>query len=46
MKSLGDTTYWGEIVAIGFMNGERYYWMIDKRGVVSMIPARVMEKRM
>lgn len=42
MKKQGSKTKWGRIVAIGWI-GERYYWMIDKHGVVSMMPASVVE---
>jgi hypothetical protein len=39
---IGTTTEFGKVVAIGWI-GERYYWLI-KRGVVSMLPASVVEK--
>ena len=35
---LGTMTQYGEIVMVGCLQGERYYWMIDHFGVVSMIP--------
>lgn len=40
---LGAKTKWGKIIAVGYV-GERYYWMIDKYGVVSMMPADVVEE--
>ena len=39
---IGTKTQWGTVDAIGFV-GERYYWMIDKHGCVSMLPASVVE---
>jgi hypothetical protein len=36
---------WGTIKMIGWIGGERYYWLIGKRGCVSMMPAEVVEKR-
>jgi hypothetical protein len=35
---LGTETAYGRIETIGFIGGERYYWMIDKHGCVSMMP--------
>ena len=32
----------GRVVMIGHP-GERYYWLQDKRGTISMIPAAVLE---
>ena len=43
--TLGTKTQWGEIGAVGLTGGERYYWMTDKHGCVSMMPATVVEKR-
>ena len=40
---LGTETKYGRIEMIGTTGGERYYWMIDKKGTVSMIPASVVE---
>ena len=35
---------WGKIAAVGFLNGERYYWLIDLEDEsVSMMPADVVE---
>lgn len=36
---------YGTVEAIGLLSGERYYWLIDKHGVVSMMPADVVEPR-
>jgi hypothetical protein len=35
---------YGRIKAIGFIGGERYYWLIDKSATVSMLPASFLEK--
>ena len=43
MLRLGTVTEWGRIDMIGSLEGERYYWMTDSRGVVSMMPADVVE---
>lgn len=40
--ALGTRTQWGKIAAVGITGGERYYWM-TKAGVVSMMPADVVE---
>ena len=40
---LGTKTKWGKIGAVGTTIGERYYWMVDKTGGVSMIPASTLE---
>ena len=42
MLSIGTKTQWGIIQAIGFV-GERYYWIVDKFGTVSMFPANFLE---
>ena len=34
---------WGEIVAVGHV-GERYYWLLDDDGTISMIPAPTIEE--
>lgn len=34
---------WGTVEAVGITGGERYYWLIDKHGTVSMMPACVVE---
>ena len=36
---------YGRVAAVGTTGGERYYWLIDKHGTVSMIPAVEIEKR-
>lgn len=33
---------YGRVAAVGILSGERYYWLV-KRGVVSMMPADVIE---
>ena len=40
---LGKKTPWGRISAVGLTGGERYYWMIARNGVISMMPADVVE---
>ncbi len=40
---LGTMTKWGRIESVGWV-GERYYWMIDKHGCISMMPATDVEK--
>ena len=42
--ALGTKTEWGTIDMIGTTGGERYYWMTDKHGCVSMIPAFIVER--
>jgi hypothetical protein len=42
---LGTKTRWGKIAAVGFIGGERYYWMIDRYGTVAMMPADAVEPR-
>lgn len=34
---------WGRVVAVGTTGGERYYWLSGKSGIVSMIPAAMLE---
>ena len=36
-------TKWGKISAILMKEGERYYMLLDKKGVVSLLPADVVE---
>jgi hypothetical protein len=43
MLRLGDKTEYGTVQMIGRTGGERYYWMVDDDGVVSMMPAIIME---
>ena len=33
---------WGKIVQVGWV-GERYYWLMNKRGDIAMMPADVVE---
>lgn len=40
---LGTPTRWGPISAVGTTGGERYYWMVDADGCVSMMPTDVVE---
>jgi len=42
---IGKETQWGKISAVGTVGNERYYWMIDDNGVVSMLPAYVVEAK-
>lgn len=41
MRTIGEMTPWGKIVAIGYV-GERYYWC-KKGAVISMMPACAIE---
>lgn len=34
---------WGTVMAVGIHGGERYYWLSNKYGVISMMPADVVE---
>ena len=43
MLRLGTMTRWGKVQAVGFRDGERWYMMIDKHGVVSLMPGPVVE---
>lgn len=36
---------WGKVAAVGITGGERYYWLINKHGTVSMIPATDIEEQ-
>lgn len=40
---LGTKTAWGIVEAVGCISGERYYWLIDQHGSISMMPAFVVE---
>ena len=42
--TIGTTTPWGRIVAVGWV-WERYYWIVDRLGGVAMMPASVVESR-
>jgi hypothetical protein len=35
---------WGKVAAVGFIEGERYYWLTSHDGDVSMMPADVVEE--
>jgi hypothetical protein len=40
---------YGKVAAVGTINGERYYWLVDCRegmGAVAMLPASVLEPMM
>lgn len=39
---LGTKTQWGEVAAVTNQGGERYY-MMTKNGVVSLMPASLIE---
>lgn len=41
---LGTETEYGTIEMIGCLNGERYYWMVDQDGMVSMMPDFIIER--
>ncbi len=41
---LGTDTEFGEVSAVGCIDGERYYWMVGQHGDVSMIPADATEE--
>ena len=45
MLPLDSETDMGRVAAVGILSGERYYWLIDKHGVVSMMPADAVEPR-
>ena len=42
---IGTKTKWGKIAAIRTIEGERYYFMVDKDGGVAMMPANVVEEK-
>lgn len=42
--SLGTKTKWGTVEMVGLIEGERYYWMVDKLKCVSMMPAIMVEE--
>ena len=39
---IGTDTPFGKLFAIGWTGGERYYWLIDGEGTVSMMPSYVV----
>jgi hypothetical protein len=49
MLTIGDTIpHYGKLIAIanGHSYGERYYFLKDKHGSISMMPASVIESEM
>ncbi len=44
MLKLGTKTKFGKIAAVMNTEGERYYFIIDKKGIVSLMPAKVIEQ--
>lgn len=44
MLDLGSETKWGKAVMVRTIEGERYYWFVDKHGTVAMIPAFMVEE--
>ena len=44
LLSLGDQTVYGTVEAMGTRDGERFYMMVDKHGVVTLMPADMMEE--
>ncbi len=45
MIPLGARTRWGIVTAVAWL-GERYYFFVDKYGVISMLPACVVEEEL
>ena len=43
MLKLGTMTPWGKVAGVGVIGGERYYWLVDRDILVSMLPARMVE---
>ncbi len=43
MLKLGTMTPWGKVAAVGVIGGERYYWLVDRDILVSMLPASLVE---
>lgn len=41
---LDTVTEWGRIGMVGVTGGERYYWMVDDDGTVSMVPWFMVER--
>lgn len=45
----GDRAHYGDrlltVGAVGWLSGERYYWLLDKHGVVTMVPAICVRRR-
>lgn len=44
MVPLGAKTKWGKVGGVFSIQGERYYGLVDWHGVVSLMPADVVEK--
>jgi hypothetical protein len=49
MLVLGERTQWGEVSAVGVLNGECYYWFVSEgtnrlSTGVSMLPASMVER--
>lgn len=42
MVMIGAKTRWGVVAAVGWV-GERYYWMVQPDGSISMMPADMVE---
>lgn len=42
-RKIGTKTQWGKIQAISWRDGERFYMILNKQGVVSLMPADVVE---
>ena len=42
--ALGAETRWGRVEAVGCREGERYYMVEDRAGVVALMPAVVVEE--
>lgn len=42
-KRISRNGYRGLVAAVGCIEGERYYWLILRGGVVAMIPAVALE---
>lgn len=40
---LGTKTKWGEVTGVSMRDGERYYFILEKGGLVSLFPADVVE---
>ncbi len=43
MAKIDDHTAWGTVKGIVCKDGERYYFIVDKDSVVSLLPADVLE---
>lgn len=42
--SIGTKTPWGEVSAIHFRGGERYYFILDAKNAATLHPAEVVER--